>query len=55
MHPLINEPVDISPDFRNFANNYFLADGLQSFKPSCVSGAIKWQRNRYARRMAFDN
>src|SRR5450432_2840978 len=55
MQPLINEPVDISPDFRNFANNYFLADSLQSFNPSGVSGTIKWQRNRYSRRMAFDN
>ncbi|HEY4964376.1 MAG TPA: alpha-xylosidase [Candidatus Saccharimonadales bacterium] len=55
MQPLINEPVDISPEFRNFANTYFLADSLQGFNTSNVSGTIKWQRNRYSRRMAFDN
>lgn len=55
MQPLINEPVDISPDFRNFANTYFMADSLGSFNPSSVSGTIKFQRSRYTRRMAFDN
>lgn len=52
---LVNEPVDISSDFRNFTNSYFLADSLASFNPSVVSGMIKWQQNRYARRMAFNN
>ena len=55
MQPLINEPVDISPDFRNFANSYFLADSLTDFNPETVSGSIQFQRNRYGRRMAFDN
>ena len=55
MQPLINEPVDISPEFRNFANVYFLADSLNDFNPSSVSGNIEFQRNRYGRRMAFDN
>ncbi|MBC7888228.1 MAG: alpha-xylosidase [Ferruginibacter sp.] len=55
MQPLINEPVDISPEFRNFANTYFLADSLQSFDANKIAGNIKWQRNRYTRRMAFDN
>lgn len=52
---LVNEPVDISPDFRNFANTYFLADSLTSFEPVSVSGTVQWQRNRYSRRMAFNN
>jgi alpha-D-xyloside xylohydrolase len=52
---LINEPVDISPDFRNFTNTYFLADSLTSFDPATVSGTVKWQRSRYFRRFAFDN
>ncbi len=52
---LINEPVDISPDFRNFTNTYFLADSLVSFDPATVSGTVKWQRNRYFRRFAFNN
>ncbi|MFT3679248.1 MAG: alpha-xylosidase [Ferruginibacter sp.] len=52
---LVNEPVDVSPDFRNFANTSFIADSLASFDPASVSGTLQWQRNRYTRRMAFDN
>src|SRR6266498_5631372 len=52
---LVNEPVDISPDFRNFSNSYFLADSLVSFNPTTVSGTLKWQQNRFVRRMAFNN
>jgi alpha-D-xyloside xylohydrolase len=52
---LVNEPVDISPDFRNFANTYFLADSLADFDPATATGHIKWQQNKYIKRMAFDN
>jgi alpha-D-xyloside xylohydrolase len=52
---LINDRVDISPDFHNFVNTYFLADSLASFDPTTVSGTVEWQRNKYARRMAFNN
>ena len=52
---LINEPVDISPDFRNFTNTYFLADSLNDFDPTTATGHIKWQRNQYVKRMAFNN
>src|SRR5260221_527308 len=52
---LINEPVDISPDFHNFTNTYFLADSLVSFDAATMTGMVKWQRNRYYRRYAFDN
>ena len=55
IQPLINEPVDISPEFKNFANTYFLADSLQSFNTRDASGTIEWQRSRYSKRMAFDN
>ena len=52
---LINEPVDISPDFRNFTNYYFIADSLVSFDPATMKGTIRWQRNKYVRRFAFNN
>jgi alpha-D-xyloside xylohydrolase len=55
MDRLINEPVDISPDFRNFANTYFLADSLADFDPATATGHIRWQQNKYIKRMAFDN
>lgn len=52
---LLNEPVDISPDFRNFTNTYFIADSLSAFDPGTMQGSIKWQRNKYVRRFAFNN
>lgn len=52
---LINEPVDVSPDFRSFTNTYFLADSLNDFDPATASGHVKWQRNQYVKRMAFNN
>src|SRR5262245_43262712 len=52
---LVNEPVDISPDFRNFTNTYYLADSLVSFDMATASGTIQWQQCRYIRRYAFDN
>src|SRR4030095_10032559 len=52
---LVNEPVDISPDFRNFTNTYYLADSLVSFDLATASGTIQWQQCRYIRRYAFDN
>jgi alpha-D-xyloside xylohydrolase len=52
---IINEPADISPDFHNFVNAYFLADSLATFDPAMMSGKIEWQRNHYVRRMAFNN
>lgn len=52
---LLNEPVDISEDFRNFSNTYFLADELVDFDPVTGKGKIKWQRNLYQTRQAFNN
>lgn len=53
--PLLNEPVDISPDFRDFSDQYFLADRLADFDPATGSGRITFQRNEYSTRQAFDN
>ncbi len=52
---LVNEPVDISPDFSNFSNSYFLADSMDSFDPETFSGSIQWQQAHYIRRLAFNN
>jgi alpha-D-xyloside xylohydrolase len=52
---LLNEPLDISGDFRNFANTYYLADKLADFDPSTGEGKIEWQRSQYYTRQAFDN
>ena len=52
---LLNDPVDISSDFHNFANLYYLADKLARFDPASGKGEITCQRAGYFTRQAFDN
>jgi hypothetical protein len=52
---LLNEPFDISGDFRNFSNAYYLADFLSAFDPSTGQGKIKYHRFKYFTRQAFNN
>lgn len=52
---ILNEPTDISPDFTNFKNTYYLAEELASFDPETASGTIKYGRYEYSTRMAFNN
>ncbi|NQU85343.1 MAG: alpha-xylosidase, partial [Mariniphaga sp.] len=52
---LLNEPIDISEDFRNFSNTYFIADSLSSFNPETGQGEVKWMRHLYQTRQAFNN
>ena len=53
--PLLNETVDISDDFRDFSNTYFLADSLDGFDPATGSGRILYQRNVRATAHSFNN
>jgi alpha-D-xyloside xylohydrolase len=53
--PLLNDPVDVSGDFRDLSNFYYLADQLADFDPATHSGKIVWQRAQYTVRHAFDN
>ena len=52
---LLNEPVDVSGDFRDFSDLYYLADKLADFDPATGQGKITWQRAQYITRQAFDN
>jgi len=52
---LLNDPVDISPDFRDFSDSYYLANRLAEFNPQTASGKINYQRANYVTRQAFDN
>lgn len=52
---LLNEPIDISPDFRNFSNTYYVADSLSSFDPQNGRGTISYKRYEYSTRQAFNN
>ena len=53
--PLLNDPVDVSGDFRDFSNLYYLADKLADFDPATGKGEITYQRAEYFTRQAFDN
>ncbi|HUJ09233.1 MAG TPA: alpha-xylosidase [Verrucomicrobiae bacterium] len=53
--PLLNDPVDVSSDFRSLENFYYLADHLANFDPGTHQGEIVYQRSQYAVRHAFDN
>jgi alpha-D-xyloside xylohydrolase len=52
---LLNEPIDVSGDFRDFANTYYVADRLAAFDPATHSGKITYLRFEYSTRQAFDN
>jgi alpha-D-xyloside xylohydrolase len=53
--PLLNDPVDISGDFRDFADFYYLADRVEQFDPATHAGSLTFQRAQYAVRHAFNN
>ena len=53
--PLLNEPKDVSGDFRDFSNLYYLADRVVQFDPASASGRLCWWRAQYQTRQAFDN
>lgn len=52
---LLNEPIDISPDFSDYRNTYYLADSLVSFDPVTGKGTIAYKRYEYVSSMAFNN
>ncbi|MGD1089844.1 MAG: TIM-barrel domain-containing protein [Verrucomicrobiota bacterium] len=53
--PLLNDPIDVSGDFRDFSDLYYLADKLAEFDPVTGQGKITYQRAEYFTRQAFDN
>jgi alpha-D-xyloside xylohydrolase len=52
---LLNEPVDVSADFRNFSNTTYAADSLSKFDPETGRGEIVYRRCEYVTRQAFNN
>jgi alpha-D-xyloside xylohydrolase len=51
---MLSDPVDVSGDFHDFKNTYFLADSLTGFDPATGAGSIAWQRNHLYPRIAFN-
>ena len=52
---LLNEPIDITQDFKSFSNTYYLADSLAEFDPETGEGKIRYLRHEYVTGHAFDN
>lgn len=52
---LLNEPIDVSLDFKDLANTYFLADQLSEFDPATQRGKIIYQRNQLETKQTFGN
>src|ERR1035438_6775719 len=52
---LLNDPVDVSGDFRALENFYYLADKVVEFDPATHAGKVVYQRAQFSVRHAFDN
>lgn len=52
---VLNEPPDISEDFRDMRNTFFLAEKMTSFDPSTGQGKVQFIRHNLATRQAFNN
>lgn len=51
---LQSQAIDVSADFADLANTYFLADSLNSFNTANGTGTVKWDRYRLSPRQAFN-
>ena len=47
-------PKDVSTDFSDLSNTYFLADSLASFDAATATGQLNWKRYRLSPRQAFN-
>ena len=51
---LQNLAKDMSTDFSDLANTYFLADSIESFNIEKGEGLVNWKRYRLSPRQAFN-
>ena len=51
---LQNMTKDMSGDFNDLSNTYFLADSLADFNTSTATGHVNWKRYRLSPRQAFN-
>ena len=51
---LQNNPKDMSTDFYDLSNTYFLADSLVAFDAASAKGTVNWKRYRLSPRQAFN-
>lgn len=51
---LQSQAIDVSADFADLANTYFLADSLATFNAAEATGTVCWKRYRLSPRQAFN-
>ena len=51
---LMNQPLDMSADFRDLSNTLFFADHLESFDAKSGEGLVNWKRGHLMPRQAFN-
>ena len=51
---LMNQPLDMSTDFRDLSNTLFFADHLESFVAKSGEGLVNWKRGHLMPRQAFN-
>lgn len=51
---LMNQPLDMSTDFRDLSNTLFFADHLKSFDAKSGEGLVNWKRGHLMPRQAFN-
>lgn len=51
---LQNLPLDVSADFYDLGNNYFVADSVADFDLATAKGQVNWKRCRMTPRQAFN-
>ena len=53
--PLLSDIVDVSRDYHDFTNAFYVADRLGEFDPATASGQLTWVRHQLVPLFAFDN
>lgn len=51
---LMNQPLDMSTDFRDLSNTLFFTDHLESFDAKSGEGLVNWKRGHLMPRQAFN-
>lgn len=51
---LMNQPLDMSTDFRDLSNTLFFADHLESFDAKSGEGLVNWKRGHLMPRQTFN-
>lgn len=51
----LNAPLDVSPDFADPNNTFFVASSVASFDPATGAGQLEWKRSARGLGVSFDN